>query len=152
MICSHPNFPGEKVVEWYECRWTAIEIVFRELKQQLGYEDFTGQSLEALERYIDLVLMSFLYLEVERARLLDTAAAPKPVKMQATTARTLGMQAIVRAEAARETLQEVKKALTSQRPSALVMDFLDEITHSFNSEIPSGNAPSPVLMGGSTFH
>jgi hypothetical protein len=32
LICSDPNFPGEKVVEWYECRWTAIEIVFRELK------------------------------------------------------------------------------------------------------------------------
>ena len=135
LICSDPNFPGEQVVEWYECRWTAIEIVFRELKQQLGFEDFTGQSLEALERYIDLVLLSFLYLEMERARLLAATSTPEPVKRQAKTARTLGMQAVIRAEAAREALGEVKKALQSKRPSRIVMDFLEELTQSYRPEL-----------------
>ncbi len=135
LICSDPDFPGEKVVEWYECRWTAIEIVFRELKQQLGFEDFTGQTLQALERYIDLVLLSFLYLEVERARLLAAPSTPEPVKRQAKTARTLGMQAVIRAEAAREALGEVKKALQSKRPSRLVMEFLDETTQSYRPEV-----------------
>src|SRR5207248_1050685 len=146
LICSDPNFPGEKVVEWYECRWTAIEIVFRELKQQLGFEDFTGQSLEALERYIDLVLLSFPYLEVERARLLSATSTPEPVKRQAKTARTLGMQAVVRAERAREALGEVKKALQSKRPSRLIMAFLEETTQSYRPELvkPQYSSGSPA--------
>jgi len=129
LVCSDPDLPGTKVVEWYECRWTAIEILIRELKQHLGLGDYTGQSLEALERHVDLALLSLLYLEMHRASLLKDAHTPNSLRREATTARTLGMQRIIRAEATRHTIGVLRKALISQRPGRLVMDFLEEITH-----------------------
>lgn len=129
LVCSDPNLSGAKVVEWYECRWTAIEILIRELKQQLGFGDYTGQSLEALERHVDLVLMSLLYLETHRATLLKDDTLPSQLRRKVSAARTLDMQRIVRAETERHTFGLLQKALRSQRPSQLVMDFLAKITH-----------------------
>lgn len=134
LVCSDPDLPGSKMVEWYECRWTAIEIVIRELKQHLGLVDYTGQSLEALERHVDLVLLSLLYLETHRATVLRDGNLPKQQRQEVTHARTLGMQRIVRAEAAKQTFGAVHTALRSRRPGRLVMDFLATITRTASPE------------------
>lgn len=126
LLCSDPTWTGEKIVEYYECRWTAIEILIRELKQHLGFGHYTGQSLEALERWIDLVLMSFLYLEVERHRLL-TEAAPPSVRERAASARTLGMQELVRAEANTELMNVIAESYRSERKKRLVTSFFAAI-------------------------
>ena len=126
LLCSDPTWAGEKVVEYYECRWTAIEILIRELKQHLGFGHYTGRSLEALERWIDLVLMSFLYLEVERHRLL-TEAAPPSVRERAASARTLGMQELVRAEANTELMRIITESYGSERKKRLVKGFFAEV-------------------------
>lgn len=122
LLCSDPTWTGEKVVEYYECRWTAIEILIRELKQHLGFGHYTGQSLEALERWIDLVLMSFLYLEAERHRLLKEATQPS-VREKAASARTLGMQELVRAEASTELMRVITQSYRSERKKRLVTGF-----------------------------
>lgn len=126
LLCSDPTWTGEKIVEYYECRWTAIEILIRELKQHLGFGHYTGQSLEALERWIDLVLMSFLYLEVERHRLL-TDASPPAVREKAASARTLGMQELVRAEASTELMRAITQSYRSERKKRLVTGFFAAI-------------------------
>lgn len=127
LLCSDPTWTGEKVVEYYECRWTAIEILIRELKQHLGLGHYTGQSLEALERWIDLVLMSFLYLEVERHRLLAEATQPA-VRERAESARTLGMQELVRAEASTELMRIITQSYRSERKKRLVTGFFAAVT------------------------
>ena len=134
LLCSDPTWTGEKIVEYYECRWTAIEILIRELKQHLGFGHYTGQSLHALERWIDVVLMSFLYLEMERHALLEKAATtPAPIRERAASARTLGMQDLVHAEAGRELLQAVSHSYRSERKKRLVMGFLAEAAGSFDT-------------------
>jgi hypothetical protein len=129
LLCSDPTWTKEKIVEYYECRWTAIEILIRELKQHLGFGHYTGQSLEALERWIDLVLMSFLYLEVERHRLLaESRSGSTAMRARAVSARTLGMQEIVRAEANAELLGVIRQSYRSERKKRLVVRLVAALT------------------------
>lgn len=125
LVCSDPTWSAEKIVEWYECRWTAIEIVIRELKQNLGLEAYTGQSLQALERYIDIVLMAFTYLELERHRVLNDVTTAPELRQQVSRARTLGMQAVVKGEANRQMLGAVQRSWQSQRPDPTVMAYVE---------------------------
>jgi len=53
---------GPAVVEWYEVRWQ-IEIFFRELKSRMQFGGYVLMKFEAVERYLDLLLMGFLLLE-----------------------------------------------------------------------------------------
>lgn len=128
LFCSDPTWTPERIVEWYEMRWTAIEILIRELKQRLGFADFTGQNLDALERWIDMVLLSFLYLEMERHRLLGDATSPAALRDQAEAARTQGMQEVIRAEANHDLLRLIQASPHSERKRRLLMRFLKEIS------------------------
>ncbi len=56
---------ARQIVEFYELRWQ-IELFFRELKSDLGLGDFQGTDFQAFERYVDLVLLSFMCLEWSR--------------------------------------------------------------------------------------
>jgi hypothetical protein len=127
LLCSNPNWTGERVVEWYECRWTAIEILIRELKGQLGLDHYTGQSLEALERHIDLVLLAFLYLEMERHRLIESDRTPAIVRERAITARTHGMQDILRWESNQILREATLASHKSERTRRRLMRFLKNI-------------------------
>jgi hypothetical protein len=65
------------VVEWYEVRWQ-IEIFFRELKSRMQFGSYVLMKFEAVERYLDLLLMGFLLLEQQRLRDLQQAGPPAP--------------------------------------------------------------------------
>lgn len=67
--------PARQVVEWYEVRWH-IEIFFRERKSRMPFGGYGLMKFEAVERYLDLLLMGFLLLEQQRLRDLQRAAAP----------------------------------------------------------------------------
>lgn len=128
LFCSDPSWSAERIVEWYECRWTAIEILIRELKQQLGLADYTGQKLEALEHHIDVVLLSFMYLEMERARILEDPGESPTVAARAAASRTYGMQEVVRQEASRELIETMKQSHHSERKRRLLNGFFEHLT------------------------
>lgn len=65
LVCSDPSIPGETIIEWFEMRWP-VEVFFRELKSELGLEDYQGTDFSAFERHFDLVLLSFMFLEQMR--------------------------------------------------------------------------------------
>lgn len=132
LLCSDPTWTGERVVEWYECRWTAIEILIRELKGQLGLDHYTGQSLEALERHIDMVLLSLLYLEMERDRLLRSESTTTAIRKSAAVARTHGMKAIVRWESNQAVLAAIRASYRSERTRRRLKRFLREIPSSLD--------------------
>lgn len=127
LICSDPRWTSERVIEWYEMRWTAIEILIRELKQRLGFADFTGEKLDAQERWIDIVLLSLLYLEMERHRILEDPTTSDALRKEAAAARTQGMQEVVQAEANRDLLQVIRDSYHSERKKRLLMRFFKEI-------------------------
>jgi len=129
LLCSDPTRTGHTVADVYETRWTAIEIVIREMKQRLGLADYTGQSLQALERYLDTVLLSFLYLEMERHSLVtDPHTAPElALAAAAETARTQGMQDIVRLEVSREMRQTIRQSYASERARRKLSGFWNAV-------------------------
>jgi hypothetical protein len=66
------------LIEYYEIRWQ-IEIFFRELKSFMGLVDFTGENFEAYERFVDMVLLAYLFLEWYRVQLLASCLRKKDV-------------------------------------------------------------------------
>jgi hypothetical protein len=98
LLCSDPAMSEELVVEFYEARWTNIEILIRELKQDLGFGSYMGSSIEAMERFLDLVLLGFLYLEMLRLDLLEDNRQEPKVQEKLRAARTRGIIETVRRE------------------------------------------------------
>lgn len=58
-----------QVVEIYGMRWQ-IELFFKELKSTLGMHQYQLKRFEAVESWIDLVVLTFCYLEWTRSRKL----------------------------------------------------------------------------------
>ena len=127
LFCSDPTWSAEEIVEFFEIRWTAIEIVIRELKQELGLADYTGQSLQALERYLDVVLLSFLYLEMERYALLQDPKTKPALAQRARVARTRGMKEIVSREVNQELLHTIHRSYRSERTQRVLKRFLGHL-------------------------
>jgi Transposase DDE domain len=75
LACTDPTATARQVVEWYELRWQ-IEIFFRELKSRLQLGGYVLMKFEAVERYLDLLLMGFLLLEQQRLADLKAAGPP----------------------------------------------------------------------------
>ncbi len=65
LACTDPSLSARQVIEWYEIRWQ-IEVFFRELKSRLQMRCYVFMKFDAVERYLDLLLMGFLLLEKRR--------------------------------------------------------------------------------------
>jgi hypothetical protein len=75
LACTDPTATARQVVEWYEVRWQ-IEVFFRELKSRMQFGCYVLMKFEAVERYLDLLLMGFLVLEQQRLRDMQAAGPP----------------------------------------------------------------------------
>jgi hypothetical protein len=75
LVCTDTTATAQQIVEWYEIRWQ-IEIFFRELKSRMQLGCYVLRKFEAVERYLDLLLMGFLLLEQERLRALKQSGPP----------------------------------------------------------------------------
>lgn len=85
------------LIEYYELRWQ-IEIFFRELKSFMGLTDFTGGNFAAYERFVDMVLLAYLFLEWYRVQLVAGAKGRKDLgKLQ--VARTKSLLLVFQGEA-----------------------------------------------------
>jgi hypothetical protein len=75
LACTDATATARQVVEWYEVRWQ-IEVFFRELKSRMQFGCYVLMKFEAVERYLDLLLMGFLLLEQQRLRDMKAAGPP----------------------------------------------------------------------------
>jgi hypothetical protein len=75
LACTDPQATARQVIEWYEVRWH-IETFFRELKSRMQLGCYVLMKFEAVERYLDLLLMGFLLLEQQRLNDLKRAGPP----------------------------------------------------------------------------
>jgi len=75
LACTDPTATARQVIEWYEVRWH-IETFFRELKSRMQLGCYVLMKFEAVERYLDLLLMGFLLLERQRLHDLERAGPP----------------------------------------------------------------------------
>ena len=65
LACTVPGATAADAVELYELRWQ-IELFFRELKSRMQLGEYVLFDFRRVERYLDLILMGFLYLERRR--------------------------------------------------------------------------------------
>jgi hypothetical protein len=96
LACTDRTATARQVVEWYEVRWH-IETFFRELKSRLQLGGYVLMRFEAVERYLDLLLMGFLLLERQRLHDLQrlsppTARAGEPWVQARTTDRLRSLE------------------------------------------------------------
>lgn len=67
LACTDPTATVSQVIQWYEVRWQ-VELFFRELKSRMQFECYVLMQFQAVERYLDLLLMGLLFLEQQRLR------------------------------------------------------------------------------------
>jgi Transposase DDE domain len=110
LVTNDRQLSPRKVIEYYELRWQ-IEVFFRELKGQLGLQDYQGTAFASFERYVTLVLLGYLVLEYQRLRGLQGQAKREEPRGGWSTARTATLLQQVRREAVRADLRWVEQRL-----------------------------------------
>jgi hypothetical protein len=69
LMTNNLRWKVREIIELYALRWQ-IEIFFKELKSTLGFHQYQFQRFECVERWSELALAAFMYLEWYRAQQL----------------------------------------------------------------------------------
>lgn len=96
-LCSDPTQPVRTILETYAGRW-AIEVLFRDLKQQLGFADSSARKQAAVERTAPFVgyIYSVLVLWFADSACKDPVATP-PIRPWYTHKRGFSFADVLRA-------------------------------------------------------
>jgi hypothetical protein len=123
LVTNNLRLAPRKVVEYYELRWQ-IEVFFRELKGQLGLQDYQGTHFPSYERYVTLVLLGYMVLEYQRLRgLMGRAGQDEPPGGWAV-ARTQALLKQVRREAQQADLRWIEQRLKTRSGCRLLRQAL----------------------------
>lgn len=110
LMTNDPSLTPAQVVEWYSLRWQ-IELLFKELKSVLGFGHYRFRDFIRVERWVDLVLVTFLYLEWCRARELARRDLTAVQRRWWTTQRSHGLCQAIRHQAERNDLQTLGRRI-----------------------------------------
>jgi hypothetical protein len=69
LMTNATNLSARQVAELYAVRWQ-IELFFKELKSTLGMHEYQYKNFSAVEAWLEIVLMTFVYLEWTRQKKL----------------------------------------------------------------------------------
>jgi len=105
LISNAKDLDVRALIEYYELRWQ-IEIFFRELKSFMGLTDYTGQDFAAYERFIDMILLAYLFLEWYRMQLLGECCRQKN-RAVITSARIETLLRLFQREADRASIEYI---------------------------------------------
>jgi hypothetical protein len=61
LVCTNIHLPAIHVIKFYAKRWK-IEQMIKDLKQRLGFGDYQVRELQAIQRHVALVLLSYFVL------------------------------------------------------------------------------------------
>ena len=90
LMTNDHRLPPREVAELYALRWQ-IELFFKELKSTLGFHQYRFRKFECVERWCELALLTFLYLEHYRARQLARRDLDEAARRWWTRQRTYGL-------------------------------------------------------------
>ena len=96
-LCTDPTQPVRTILETYAGRW-AIEVLFRDLKQQLGFADSSARKKAAVERTAPFVgyIYTVLVLWFADSAYHDAVATP-PIRPWYTHKRGFSFADVLRA-------------------------------------------------------
>ena len=127
LVTNHRNLKAAEVVELYELRWQ-IELFFKELKSTLGFDQYRFRKFEQVEGWLEMALVTFLYLEWHRARQLKRSDLSKKEKERWRCQRTHGLCVAMRQEADRADLDYLAKAVQTKGGIRRLRRDLSEVT------------------------
>lgn len=61
LVCTNIHLPAIDIIKYYAKRWK-IEQMIKDLKQRLGFGDYQVRNLQAIQRHVALVLLSYFAL------------------------------------------------------------------------------------------
>lgn len=111
LLCSDLGLSVREAVRQYTLRWQ-IEVFFKECKSHLGMGAYRFRDFVKAERWVEVALCSYLYLEWYRWGKLEGAKTEQE-KKHWSAQRTAGLQAAVRAEYSDEELLWLEKRLAT---------------------------------------
>lgn len=98
------------IVELYHLRWQ-IELFFKEMKSTLGLTRYRFRQFERVERWVEMALVAFLYLEWHRASQLARRDLADKERRWWERQRTHGLCQVIRQQADRNDLHYVSERL-----------------------------------------
>jgi len=125
LLTNNCQLTAKQIVELYELRWE-IELYFKELKSHLHFTDYSFEDFQASEHWVDIVLITFLFLEYRRLQLLRGSLSPKEA-YHLQNARTPQMMEVVKAEVNKENMLYIQEALKSSYGRKHLMKVLSKI-------------------------
>ena len=125
LACTDATATAAQIVEWYEIRWQ-IELFFRELKSRMQFGSYVLQKFEAVERYVDLVLMGMLLLEWERLRQMQAQPQGPQVGEPHVQARTTDGLRSLEKQCQEWNLAILEESLRSERGRQRLLQLLRE--------------------------
>jgi hypothetical protein len=128
LACTDTRATARQVVEWYEVRWQ-IEIFFRELKSRMQMGCYVLMKFEAVERYLDLLLMAFLFLEQQRLQEMKRAGpADDQYGADWVQARATDRLRLLEGLCDEWNAQEIERCLSTKRGRRRLLQDLRERT------------------------
>lgn len=113
LMTNDRSLSQAEVVEWYDLRWQ-IELFFKELKSTLGFAQYRFRRFDKVEGWLEMTLVTFLYLECYRARQLTRSSLSKEEKERWRQQRTYGLCLAMRRETGRADLDYLADALQTK--------------------------------------
>jgi hypothetical protein len=123
LMTNAVHWTAAEVVERYQLRWQ-IELFFKELKSTLGFGHYRFRRFDKVESWVKLVLLTFLYLEWQRARQLARRGLSAAGRRWWQAQRTYGLCRAVRQQAEQNELALLAKELDSGRGLARLKKLL----------------------------
>ena len=111
LLTNNDQLTAKQIIELYELRWE-IELYFKELKSYLHFTEYNFEDFKACERWVDIVLITFLFLEYIRLQKLRHSKSSKE-KSYLMSARTPQMIEVIRAEVNKENVFYLQKSMKS---------------------------------------
>lgn len=97
LMTNAVHLSTSEVLELYSLRWQ-IELFFKELKSTLGFAQYSLQSFTAVRAWVEIAILTVLYLEHERAKRLQDRRLSKQERQWWASQRLHGLCAAMRQE------------------------------------------------------
>jgi hypothetical protein len=110
LMTNDESLSLQDVIELYQLRWQ-IELFFKELKSTLGLDRYRFREFAKVETWVQLVLVTFIYLEWVRARQLRKRTLTAKQRAWWQAQRTYGLSGAVRQSSEQKELDLLAGAL-----------------------------------------